>query len=39
MRFVKLRKENKSELFVLWLISDHFTIPLSGMASKGQRHK
>ena len=39
MRFVKLRKENKRELFVLWLISDHFTIPLSRMASKDQRHK
>ena len=39
LRFVKLRKENKSELFVLWLISDHFTIPISRMASKDQRHK
>ena len=37
-RFVKLCNENKSELFVLWLISDHLTIRLSGMASKDQRH-
>ena len=34
LRFVKLCKENKSELFVLWLISDHLTISLSRMASK-----
>ena len=39
LRFVKLSEENKSELFVLWLISDHLTIPLSRMASKDQRHK
>ena len=26
-------------MFVLWLISDHLTIRLSGMASKDQRHK
>ena len=39
LRFVKLSRENKSELFVLWLISDHLTIPLSRMASKDQRHK
>ena len=26
-RFVKLCKENKSELFVLWLISDHIYYP------------
>ena len=39
LRFVKLCRENKSELFVLWLISDRFTIPLSRMASKDQRHK
>ena len=32
-------EENKSELFVLWLISDHLTIQLSEMASKDQRHK
>ena len=38
LRIVKMCKENKSELFVLWLISDHFTIPLSRMASKDQRH-
>ena len=38
-RFVKLSREKKSELFVLWLISDHLTKPLSRMASKDQRHK
>ena len=37
-RFVKLCTENKSELFVLWLINDHLTIRLSGMASRDQRH-
>ena len=39
LSFVKKRKENKRELFVLWAISGHLTIPLSGMASKDQRHK
>ena len=36
---MKMRKENKRELFVLWEISGHLTIPLSVMASKDQRHK